>query len=118
ELIGPGLEGFKAEADAAPQGGHSEIEFIVDPPVEEGDAGERRLTTVMQGLTRLGDQMERASITADARPVDAEESPRPTPEIQVPFFRQHKATGRLADDDFAIIPRGNLRAAAQVTSGF
>ncbi|WP_433283810.1 hypothetical protein ACQPZQ_22810 [Pseudonocardia sp. CA-142604] len=118
ELIGTRFEGFKAEADADPEGGHSEIEFIVDPPVEEGDAGERRLTTVMRGLTRLGDQMERASITAGARPVDDGESPRPTPEIQVPFFRQHKATGRLADEDFAIIPRGNLRAAAQITSGF
>jgi hypothetical protein len=118
EMIGTRFDGFKAEADADPQGGHSEIEFVVDPPVEEGDVGERRLTTVMRGLTRLGEEMERASITTDARPVDDEESTRPTPQIQLPFFRQYKATGRLVDDDFAIIPRGNLRAAAQVTSGF
>ncbi|MFD1516126.1 hypothetical protein [Pseudonocardia yunnanensis] len=117
ELIGTRFDGFKAEADADPQGGHSEIEFIVDPPVEEGDAGERRLTTVMRGLTRLGEQMERTSVRTDAKPVDDEESLRPTPEIQLPFFRQYKATGRLVDDDFAIIPRGSLRAAAQVTSG-
>jgi len=118
ELIGTRFDGFKVEADADPEGGHSEIEFIVDPPVEEGDAGERRLTTVMRGLTRIGDQMERASVKTDAKPVDDEESRRPTPEIQLPFFRQYKATGRLVDDDFAIIPRGSLWAAAQVTSGF
>jgi hypothetical protein len=118
ELIGTRFDGFKVEADADPEGGHSEIEFIVDPPVEEGDAGERRLTTVMRGLTRLGDQMERASVKTDAKPVDDEERHRPTPEIQLPFFRQNKATDRLVDDDFAIIPRGSLRAAAQVTSGF
>ena len=118
ELIGTRFDGFKAEADADPEGGHSEIEFIVDPPVEEGDAGERRLTTVMRGLTRLGDQMERASVTTEAKPVGGEENQRPTPEVQLPFFRQYKATGRLVDDDFAIIPRGSLRAAAQVTSGF
>ena len=100
------FDGFKAEADAAPGGGHSEIEFIVDPPVEEGDAGERRLTTVMRGLTRLGGQMERASITTDAKPVDAEEGRAPTPETQVRFFRQYTATGRLVDDDYAIVPRG------------
>ena len=55
ELIGTRFDGIKAEADADPEGGHSEIEFVVDPPVEEGDAGARRLTTVMRGLTRLGD---------------------------------------------------------------
>jgi hypothetical protein len=118
ELIGTRFDGFKVEADADPEGGHSEIEFIVDPPVEEGAVGERRLTTVMRGVTRLGGQMERASVTTDAKPVDDEESPRPTPEIQLPFFRQYKATGRLVDDDFAIVPRGSLRAAAQVTSAF
>jgi hypothetical protein len=36
----------------------------------------------------------------------------------VRFFRQDTATGRLVDDDYAIVPRGGLRAAAQVTSGF
>jgi hypothetical protein len=109
ELIGTRFDGFKVEADADPEGGHSEIEFIVDPPVEEGAAGERRLTTVMRGVTRLGDQMERASVTTDAKPVDGEESARPTPEVRLPFLRLYKATGRLVDDDFAIIPRGSLR---------
>lgn len=42
ELIGTAFDGFKVEADADPSGGHSEIEFIVDPPVEEGEAGKRR----------------------------------------------------------------------------
>jgi hypothetical protein len=120
ELIGTAFDGFKVEADADPGGEHSEIEFIVDPPVEEGDAGERRLVGVMRGLTRVGEQMEDASRKPDQeRDLFDDDEERPLrPEDQVRFFRQDKATGRVRDNDFAIIPRGKLRAAAQVTSGF
>jgi hypothetical protein len=110
--IGPPFNGFRLEADETDYG-RTEVEFVVEPPVEEGDRGEQRLRNVMAGVTQVGRQMERA---ARATPVDEEKLPEESP-AQLPYFRQHKATGRVQDKPFMITPQGPLSAGAQVTTG-
>jgi hypothetical protein len=97
DVVGEAFDGFKVTADIAPNK-RSEIEFVVDPPVEEGDDGKQRLETVMQKLTDVGNGMVRA---ANGKR----------------HFTQDKATGRKPDKNFVITPNGRLDGSPQVTLG-
>jgi hypothetical protein len=96
--IGPAFDGFTLEADVDPNG-RSAVEFVVYPPVEEAAPGEQRLAQVMQNVTRIGYQMERA-----ARGIGNDQEIPDPPPGQLPYFTQDKATGRQTDRPFAIAP--------------
>jgi hypothetical protein len=97
DVVGEPFDGFKVTADTAPNK-RSEIEFVVDPPVEEGDEGKQRLETVMKKLTDVGKGMEQAGENTE-------------------HFTQDKATKRKPDKKFVITPRGPLDGSPQVTLG-
>ncbi|GAA1197703.1 DUF4157 domain-containing protein [Pseudonocardia alaniniphila] len=97
DVVGDPFDGFKVTADTAPNK-RSEIEFVVDPPVEEGDEGKQRLDTVMKNLTDVGKGMEQAAQGTE-------------------HFTQDKATNRKPDKNFVITPRGRLDGSPQVTLG-
>jgi Domain of unknown function (DUF4157) len=97
DVVGDPFDGFKVTADTAPNK-RSEIEFVVDPPVEEGDEGKQRLETVMKNLTDVGKGMEQAGKGAE-------------------YFTQDKATNRKPDKSFVVTPRGPLDGSPQVTLG-
>lgn len=96
ERIGfSGFDGFKMEADEA-AGGEGEIEFIVHPPIEEGESGYKTLEDVMDGLEIFGSVLE------------TKKEP----------FTLNEITGNPSDKMFRIIPgKGGLSAGAQVTTG-
>jgi len=97
DVVGEPFDGFKVTADTAPNK-RSEIEFVVDPPVEEGDDGKQRLETVMEKLTGIGERMVRAAKGNQ-------------------HFTQDKATDRKPDKNFVITPNGPLDGSPQVTLG-
>ncbi|HEY4420249.1 MAG TPA: DUF4157 domain-containing protein [Pseudonocardia sp.] len=97
DVVGEPFDGFKVTADIAPNK-RSEIEFVVDPPVEEGDNGRQRLEAVMQNLTDVGTSMKLAGETNR-------------------HFTQNMATKRNPDKRFVITPNGPLDGSPQVTLG-
>jgi hypothetical protein len=97
DVVGEPFDGFKVTADTAPNK-RSEIEFVVDPPVEEGDDGKQRLETVMGKLTGIGERMVQAG-------------------KEKQHFTQDKATDRKPDKNFVITPNGPLDGSPQVTIG-
>jgi hypothetical protein len=113
DRIGPPFDGFRLEADIATQAQRSDVEFIVDPPVEEGAEGEQHLRGVMTRLTEIGRRMERA---AKKIPADREKL-ADLSSGKLSSFLQEKATGRVQDRPFIITPEGPLGGGPQVTSG-
>lgn len=97
--IGPPRDGFKLEADEA-GGGESEVEFIVHPPVAEGEQGAQRLDDVMTSIEVLGSSLEGVG-------------------RHRPRFNFGEVTGRLDDAAYLITPTPDrqLQAGPQVTSG-
>ncbi len=98
DRIGPRRGGFKLEADEA-LGGESEVEFIVDPPVAETEAGYEELVKTMTQVTLLGLHMQDAGRAGK--------------------FRLSAATQQAVDTLFDIYPTSDreLAAGPQVTSG-
>jgi hypothetical protein len=99
DRVGGVRNGYKVEADEA-GAGESELEFIVDPPVEEGELGARRLDEIMSFMTTLGKGLEDV---ARGEPV----------------FNLGTVTGALPDSRFEVLaePSGELKAGPQVTTG-
>jgi hypothetical protein len=99
--IGVGsLDGYKLEADEA-DGGQSEIEFIVYPPVEESSEGSQRLADVMTRITQLGKKLEKGASE------------------RLKQFPLGDVTGHQSENDYLITPTENakLEARPQITSG-
>lgn len=89
------FDGFKMEADEA-GGGEGEIEFIVHPPIEEGESGFKKLDGIMDGMEMLGSVLE------------AKKEP----------FTFNEITMNPQDKMFQIHPhKDGLKAGPQVTSG-
>lgn len=106
-------EGFKLEADEAGDG-KSEIEFIVDPPVEEGSVGLQELRLVMGTMTALGEVLE-----AQAKQAKPEKQAEQAEQAKPATFGLERATGDTGDTKFIVTPTpdGQLEAGPQVTSG-
>jgi hypothetical protein len=89
---------FRVEADEA-EGGLSEVEFVVDPPVEVQAGGRESLEFTMNYIEIFGGDMLNAAAGNG-------------------FFRLNDITGRQTDRRFLIKKRDEeLRAGPQVTSG-
>jgi Domain of unknown function (DUF4157) len=96
---GTTFNGFKIEADE--DAGRTELEFIVYPPVEEGQAGLRRLNQIMTSMTITGAKLEGVA------------------KIAKPTFPLSTVTGGSADSSYLITPTNDLllHGGPQVTSG-
>lgn len=89
------FDGFKMEADEAGEG-EGEIEFIVHPPIEEGESGYKKLEDIMDGMEMFGSVLEA----------------RKTP------FTLNEVTNNPSDKMFKVHPDAEgLKAGPQVTSG-
>ncbi|GLQ90975.1 hypothetical protein GCM10007898_45510 [Dyella flagellata] len=95
------FDGFSMEADEA-EGGRSEIEFVVRPPLEESPAGFKKLATVMEAMVGVGQGLKRF-YNDDER--------------SFPLFR---VTGNSLDNYTLVTPRKGdpeLKAGPQATTG-